>query len=597
MRIKELTPTPLVVDAERQARIVVEAPGRVRFRSLHLLLDIGQLLLGNLFLWLTRSLTPRKQARRLREFAERQGYLWVKIGQLMAMRNDRHPDEYCNELDKLYYPSVGIPLEVVTKIVEHELGQPLAAVFHEFSPIPFRARFTYQTHRARLHGSDGWVAVKVQRPNLALIFRQDMIAFRRLVALYRWLGLGGSVSWDSVFWELEQAVTAEIDYQYELSNTRRLRRIMLKRDIYVPKVYERYSTSRVLVTEFVPGALVADLSRLMVADPQRLSKWLAENNIDLKMVGQRLFNCFLRQLMEDNLVHGNLNPSNIVLLRDGRFALIDFSLLFTVESEFLRRFVQSMRALATYHYGRAADLTLLLCPELPVIDVTSLKERMMRCFRAWDSRSELKRMPLHEKSLASLYGELSKILYSYGINLSQTFMKLGYTLSTLDDSLCLLIPNMNYSRLFRRHFQGASLRSLRETLDRRSIMEGVIGLKESLTEYQQILGTMLRRGALVFQGGTTKLSDAMATLFRMFRLGSFFFVVVFACKLIDLHFPHIFAITPMDEPLEAIGVQNTDVLLLIIAAAGYFYYMFGKLEKRFRQQDIRLPNTSTPART
>lgn len=592
MRIQELTPTPLVDASERKDSIVLTAPAKVRFRFLYLIFCLIRLGLGNLGLWVSGQLTQRMRARQIRLFAERMGYLWVKAGQLVAMRNDQHPDVFCNELDKLRYPAVGIPFDLVKQIVEAELSRPLAEVFEEIDPVPFRASFTHQMHRAMLKGSGKQVVVKIQRPGLEVVFRQDQASIHRLAAiLRRFIGLD-HIRWDSVFWELDQAVTAETDYRYEAANMRRMRLTMRKRQIYVPKVFQKISTQRMLVMEFVRGALVSDLVLVKVADPDRLEKWQKENNIDLGRVGRRLFSSFLRQLMEDNLVHGNLHPGNIILLRDSRFGLVDLSVLFTVESEFLRRYVQSMRALATRHYGRAADLTLLLCPELPVVDLPSLNERLVRCFRAWDARSELKRMPLHEKSLASLYRELSRILYSYRITPSQTFMKICYTWSTLDDSLCLLIPDVNFSRLFRKYFQGASRRAFREAIRGGSVMEGILGLRETLTEYQQILGTLLRRGALVFQGGTSKFSDAMATLFRMLRVATLGGIVLFTCKFLAQHTTW-FENTSFRTPLDALPVDNTDVQVLVIVVGCYLFYMFGKLEWRFRQQDVRLPNTTT----
>jgi hypothetical protein len=221
---------------------------------------------------------------------------------------------------------------------------------------------------------------------------------------------------------------------------------------------------------------------------------------------------------------------------------------------------------------------------------------MVRCFRAWDARSELKRMPYPEKSLASVYGELNKLLASCRIIPTLTYMRICYTWSTLDDSLTLLIPNENYSRLFREYFESADRRLLRDSLNGRSLLQAIMNLKDTAAEYQQLLAPMLRRGALVFQGGTTKLSDAMASIFRLLRwiiLGGMFY---FAFQLLDLHLATLFD-APIVSKLRDLPTEDMGLLALTLVVGTYLFRMLGRLERRFRQQDVRLPNTTAPSLT
>jgi ubiquinone biosynthesis protein len=583
--------------AERRPVVIVAEPSGVRHRYLCLFVSLFRLLWGGLVLLLQRKFTPANRAVLVREFVERMGYLWFKLGQMMAIRTDIYDEEFCRELGKLRNQEIGFPLEVARKVIEEELGRPLEEVFAEFDPVPFRAAFTSQVHRAVLHGDSGWVAVKVQRPGIEPVFRKDMQAIRWMVALFKWLELDQALRWDDGLWDLNQGLTTETDYRYEASNMRRMRRALRKQKIYVPEVHEDLSTRRVLVMEFVRGALMSDVVELTRTDPGRLARWYRENRINPRQVGRRLFVSFLRQLMEDNLLHGNLHPGNIILLRDSRFAFVDLSVLTTVETEFLRRYVQSMRALATYQYGRAAELTLLLCPELPAVDLPMVKEAMIRCFRAWDARSELKRMPYAEKSLANVYSEIGRILHGSRIAPRLNFMKICHTWSTLDDSLSLLIPEANYSALFRKYFRGASRRAFRDALSTRSLLEGVMNLKETVAEYQQLVGPMLRRSALVFQGGTTKLADALASLFRLLRLGTLGGIFVVGLKLVDAIEPERVQEAPVlrrvHELIQPLPLENTDLMVLLLVGLAYLFRMLGKLERRFRQKDVRLPGSST----
>jgi len=154
-----------------------------------------------------------------------------------------------------------------------------------------------------------------------------------------------------------------MDCRYEASATRRMRRNLRAHGIYVPKVF--HGTRRVLVSEYVDGELMADYLRVRLSDPAALNKWREANGIDEREVGRDLLFSLLRQLIEDNLFHGDLHPGNIMLLRDNRIALIDFGTCSFSEHTTLEWFRMSIIALSQRNYAKAADLYVLLAGTLP----------------------------------------------------------------------------------------------------------------------------------------------------------------------------------------------------------------------------------------
>ena len=68
-----------------------------------------------------------------------------------------------------------------------------------------------------------------------------------------------------------------------------------------------------LVTEFIHDTLMADILQLQTKDPARLSIWLTENNEDPGLLARRVINSILRQILDDNLYHGDLGPTRIVV--------------------------------------------------------------------------------------------------------------------------------------------------------------------------------------------------------------------------------------------------------------------------------------------
>ena len=149
--------------------------------------------------------------------------------------------------------------------------------------------------------------------------------------------------WQDMLWEVEQLMAEELDYNYEIANIRRMKKVLSRHNIYVPKVFSHYCSERVLVMEFIHGVVMADYLKVAASDPLRLKAWCEENNVEPRRLGKRLFFSNLRQLFEDNLFHGDLHPGNIVLLRDSRIAFIDLGSIGFSDRDFLEKYALYFR--------------------------------------------------------------------------------------------------------------------------------------------------------------------------------------------------------------------------------------------------------------
>ena len=77
---------------------------------------------------IVKGLTPEK----LRLILEDFGPTFVKLGQIMSMRNDILPAKYCHELEKLRADVNPLPAEEIKSVIEEEYGQPVSEVFETF---------------------------------------------------------------------------------------------------------------------------------------------------------------------------------------------------------------------------------------------------------------------------------------------------------------------------------------------------------------------------------------------------------------------------------------------------------------------------------
>jgi ubiquinone biosynthesis protein len=463
-------------------------------------------------------LTGSESGRVLREALERLGGLWIKLGQLLSLRTDVLSHEFCSELGRLQDQVTAFPPRIAKEIIEAELGGPLERHFDQFDEAPVAAASVGQVHLARLPGQGAWVSVKVRRPYTDWVFVRELAFIRLLLRAARSMWFVPDLRWEEMLWELEQIVTEETDYRFEASNMRRMRKSLRPHRVYVPKVFHRYCTKQVLVTEFIEGVLMADYIRLLKGDPLRCGAWCEENNIRPRLVASRLYNSQLRQLLEDNLFHGDPHPGNIMLLRNSRVALIDFGAVGSMEKEYHQKVELLVRAMAGQDYAKSADLLFLLCGALPPRDLVDARQELIRGLRAWERRAFTEGIAYREKSMSSISNELIKILFRHDCVADWSFLRIIRAQETMGQCLMHLYPDANYIRLTRQYIHRAERRAKRRALSPNQfrqyalMLTGALAILGRATENAMLQGWLIRRQVQVFKGRTSKISQFFAVV-------------------------------------------------------------------------------------
>lgn len=260
--------------------------------------------------------TPYTQAEHLRMALGDLGATFIKLGQALSTRSDFVPTAYVVELSKLQDAAPSVPFEEICGVVCTEFGQPPQETFAEFEDLPMASASIGQAHAARLKSGEQ-VIVKVQRPGVAQLVEQDL---EILSGMAEWASvhthLGRDYNLPALVEEFAYTLRNELDYQREAQNALRFRRnFQDDPTIYIPRVYQEYSTRRVLTIERVGGIKVDDLAGLEAAEISRHA--VAENSVRL----------MLREVFEFGFFHADPHPGNFFVQPDESIALIDFGMV------------------------------------------------------------------------------------------------------------------------------------------------------------------------------------------------------------------------------------------------------------------------------
>jgi len=474
------------------------------------------------------------RARRVREFLEGLGGMWIKLGQVLAMRTDLFSIEFCRELSRLYDRAMTFPPELSMQIIEKELGRPIFEIFEEFELTPFAAASLSQVHKARLRDQPGRVVVKVQRPYVAQYFAYD---FKWLNLVFRAMDNVPSLrhyQMGEMLQEIKLMMEEEVDYRHEASNMIRLRKTLAKHPVYVPSVYLDLCTGRVLVMEFIDGVFISDYSRVLRDDPERVLAWLDENRIDPAKVATRLFQSTLRQLYEDLTFHGDLHLGNIIFLRDNNLALIDFGNVGRLDPKFSLQYDQYFRAMSEGALDRAADLLLVTMDRLPAVDIVRLKSRLVRVLDRQTVRSSIKNLPYYEKSIANSSAELGQVLSEFRIDVNWQYLRMSRAFETMDQNISVLNPRFDFIAEIRAYTKAKVERSKCKELAR------PLRLYSRMNDLFEMLEPVLIRKGMRFERPVSLESRLVAMAFRGAALG--LWLVLTLCAWAYLYQRHSFLV-------------------------------------------------------
>jgi len=232
------------------------------------------------------------------------GVLMIKLGQFLSSRADILPQQALDVLAALQDEVPPAPFSHVVSVIETELGKPVEQLFSVLERKCTAAASLGQVHKGILAATGEAVAVKVQRPNIDQLVRSDLSTLKFVIwVINRFVDTSEFIDLMGFYREFKRTVYEEIDYVTEAANAKRFKE-MFKDDptIYIPDVYDDYTSRRVLLLEWIDGIKINDYEALEAAGVNRLE------------VAERTVKTYFYQFFTAGFFHADPHPGNIFVL-------------------------------------------------------------------------------------------------------------------------------------------------------------------------------------------------------------------------------------------------------------------------------------------
>ncbi len=373
----------------------------------------------------------KKQAVWIRESLLNLGPTFIKTGQLFSTRSDIFPAEYVYELSKLQDEVPAFSYEQTAAIIEKEFGKPLASLFQSFDPIPLAAASLGQVHKAQLHTGEE-VVVKVQRPGLKQLFTIDLAILKKIAQYFqnhpKW---GKGRDWIGIYEECCRILWQETDYLREGRNADTFRRNFRQANwVKVPRVYWRYTSTRILTLEYLPGIKISHYEALEAAGLSR--KQLAELSA----------RAYLQQLLNDGFFHADPHPGNLAVKPDeGALIFYDFGMMGEITPITKDKLMDTLFGVAEKNADRVVSSLVELGALTPVEDMGPVRRSIQFLL------DNVMDKPFEEQSITKISDDLYEIAYDQPFRFPATFTFVMRAFSTLEGVGKGLDPDFNFMQV------------------------------------------------------------------------------------------------------------------------------------------------------
>jgi ubiquinone biosynthesis protein len=272
---------------------------------------------------------------------ELMGPSYIKLGQILSLREDILPKSITEELKNLLRQAPVVPFERFKELIEKDLKRPVEDMFSWIDPVPLGSGSLAQTHRARLQSQEE-VVIKVLKPGVRKMVETDT----RLLTFFGRILQTSFLSRYQPYQltkEFSRYSLREVDMRMEADNAEIFAANFREEPrVRFPKIYRMYSNREALTMEYFRGKEV-DSPEVMNLSTIKKTRLI---DTGIKAIIQMIF--------KDGFFHADLHPANIIVLDGGKIGFIDLGMVGEFDSILKRRMFYYFYALVEGDAGSAA---------------------------------------------------------------------------------------------------------------------------------------------------------------------------------------------------------------------------------------------------
>jgi ubiquinone biosynthesis protein len=255
---------------------------------------------------------------------EELGPTFVKLGQILSSRADILPCDWITAFEKLHNRAEPVSYNSIKDVMIESLGVDPHDIFDEFHDQPLAAGSIAQVYRACLTNENinkRDVIIKVQRPHIASLIEADLRILSHITATLHEHVLSLRVyRLHDIVHYLGNALREELDFTREGRNVEEIAENFKNQDdIVFPRIYWDYTSTRVLVQDYIDGITPQQALSVLPVD-------------EAKNIAQRGTDAILQMAFVDCVFHGDPHSGNILILTDQKniqhkIGFIDFGMV------------------------------------------------------------------------------------------------------------------------------------------------------------------------------------------------------------------------------------------------------------------------------
>ena len=260
--------------------------------------------------------THLKNALRVVESSKQLRGAFMKMTQILSMRDDLFPTEAIDVLSVVQSSVPPMDYALIRKRIIDELGKPPEKLFASFDTEAFAAASLGQVHRATLDSGED-VVVKIQYPGVEKTVKSDLQNAKSLINALKLVARdvmrNRDMDYRGVYDELKLRMEEELDYELEAANIELFQKLYADdEDLVIPRVVADRTTKRVITLGYVDGYKIRDV--LGPGVEQSLKDW----------VMLKLYDITWQQLLCFGVVHVDPHPGNYLVTHHPKLGILDF---------------------------------------------------------------------------------------------------------------------------------------------------------------------------------------------------------------------------------------------------------------------------------